>query len=154
MVVSSYLPSFDIQAVELCCSDVDSTHAELDWRLWNIPVLRRDQPLLHSVHLDVLPWYVKIPLSLLIPETDQNVSVETKGRTLEELDVVFAKAYTTKEWYVKVAAELPKLSMSEIDAEATKWGIGGVIAEKSGHQKDSATSSQDGITDEGAARKV
>ena len=68
--------------------------------------------------------------------------VETKGRTLEELDVVFAKAYTTKEWYVKVAAELPKLSMSEIDAEANKWGIGGVITEKPGHQKESTTSSQ------------
>ena len=80
--------------------------------------------------------------------------VETKGRTLEELDVVFAKAYTTKDWYVKVAAELPKLSMSEIDAEANKWGIGGVISEKPDHQKDSMTPSLGGITDEGAATKV
>ncbi len=51
--------------------------------------------------------------------------VETKGRTLEEIDVIFAKAYSTKEWYVKVGAEMPKLSSSEIESEAMRWGLGG-----------------------------
>ena len=53
---------------------------------------------------------------------------ETKGRSLEELDVIFAKAYTTKEWYVKTAHELPALSMAEVEREAQRWGISGEIA--------------------------
>ncbi|KAF9024808.1 general substrate transporter [Hymenopellis radicata] len=53
--------------------------------------------------------------------------VETKGRTLEEIDVIFAKAYSTKEWYVKVGDEMPKLSSSEIESEAMRWGLGGDI---------------------------
>ncbi|KAJ7586975.1 general substrate transporter, partial [Mycena floridula] len=36
------------------------------------------------------------------------------GRTLEEIDIIFAKGYKTTEWYVKVANELPKLSVTEI----------------------------------------
>lgn len=51
--------------------------------------------------------------------------VETKGRSLEEIDIVFAKAYATKEWYVKVGNEMPNLSAAEIESEAIKWGLAG-----------------------------
>ncbi|KAF9788552.1 general substrate transporter [Thelephora terrestris] len=48
---------------------------------------------------------------------------ETKGRSLEEIDVIFAKAYCTGEWYVKVANEMPKLTAAEIEEEARRWGL-------------------------------
>ncbi|KAK0451568.1 general substrate transporter [Armillaria borealis] len=51
--------------------------------------------------------------------------VETKGRTLEEIDIVFAKAYTQGEWYVKVGNELPRLTADEIESEAVRWGLVG-----------------------------
>ncbi|KAH8825541.1 general substrate transporter [Flagelloscypha sp. PMI_526] len=55
--------------------------------------------------------------------------VETKGRSLEEIDIIFAKAYTTKEWYVKVGNEMPSLTEKEIEEEAIKWGL----ADAEGH---------------------
>jgi hypothetical protein len=48
---------------------------------------------------------------------------ETKARSLEEIDVIFAKAYCTEEWYVKVADEMPNLTASEIEEEAKRWGL-------------------------------
>jgi len=56
---------------------------------------------------------------------------ETKGRSLEEIDVIFAKAFCTGEWYVKVAEEMPNLTAAEIEAEAKRWGLaeGGDIRE-------------------------
>lgn len=48
---------------------------------------------------------------------------ETKGRSLEEIDVIFAKAYCTREWYVKVADEMPKLTAAEVEEEAKRWGL-------------------------------
>ncbi|THH16488.1 hypothetical protein EW146_g4147 [Bondarzewia mesenterica] len=49
---------------------------------------------------------------------------ETKGRSLEELDVVFGKAYAENAWYVRVADEMPRLSKAEIETEAHKYGLG------------------------------
>lgn len=48
---------------------------------------------------------------------------ETKGRSLEEIDVMFAKGYCTGEWYVKVADEMPRLTAGEIEEEAKRWGL-------------------------------
>lgn len=71
------------------------------------------------------------------------MSAETKRRTLEEIDVIFAKAYTQNEWYVKVANQLPKLSIAEIELEAMKWGIG---SEQAGRMEGLSTGS--GIIDD------
>jgi len=49
--------------------------------------------------------------------------VETKGRTLEEIDIIFAKGYTNKEWYVSVGNHMPRLSSLEVESEAIKWGL-------------------------------
>lgn len=49
--------------------------------------------------------------------------VETKGRSLEEIDIIFAKAYSTGEWYVKTGAELPSLSEHEIEKAAVQYGL-------------------------------
>ncbi len=58
--------------------------------------------------------------------------VETKGRTLEEIDIIFAKAYTNKEWYVKVGNEMPRLSTDEVEREAIKWGLTGDLEHRVG----------------------
>ena len=51
--------------------------------------------------------------------------VETKGRSLEEIDIIFAKAYSNDEWYVHVGNHMPKLSSAEIERDAVKWGLSG-----------------------------
>lgn len=49
--------------------------------------------------------------------------VETKGRSLEEIDIIFAKAYSTGEWYVKTGAEMPSLNEHEIEKAAVQYGL-------------------------------
>ena len=49
--------------------------------------------------------------------------VETRGRSLEEIDIIFAKAYTNGEWYVKTAWELPALSEHDIERAAVQYGL-------------------------------
>lgn len=48
---------------------------------------------------------------------------ETAGRSLEEIDIIFAVAYTEKRSYVTVAAEMPSLSPAQIESEAQRLGI-------------------------------
>ncbi|KAE8361638.1 hypothetical protein BDV27DRAFT_147647 [Aspergillus caelatus] len=48
---------------------------------------------------------------------------ETAGRSLEEIDLIFAKGYVEKMSYVRAAKELPKLSDDEIEAKAAEYGI-------------------------------
>jgi len=48
---------------------------------------------------------------------------ETKGRSLEEIDIIFAKAYFRDEWDVRVADEMPKLTVAEVESEARRWGL-------------------------------
>ncbi|KAI5957008.1 hypothetical protein KGF54_000627 [Candida jiufengensis] len=49
--------------------------------------------------------------------------VETKGRSLEEIDIIFAKAYVEKRQPWRVAATMPKLSLQEIDDQAKDLGL-------------------------------
>lgn len=51
---------------------------------------------------------------------------ETAGRTLEEIDVIFAIGYVEKKWYPRVAKEMPKLSSSDIETEYARLGLGRV----------------------------
>ncbi|GAB1198487.1 hypothetical protein APSETT444_007810 [Aspergillus pseudonomiae] len=48
---------------------------------------------------------------------------ETAGRSLEEIDLIFAKGYVENMSYVRAAKELPKLSDDEIEAKAAEYGI-------------------------------
>ena len=43
---------------------------------------------------------------------------ETAGRSLEEIDIIFAKAYVEKRQPWRVAATLPKLSLQEVEDES------------------------------------
>lgn len=48
---------------------------------------------------------------------------ETAGRSLEEIDLIFAKGYLEKMSYVRASFELPRLSEEEIDAKAREYGF-------------------------------
>ncbi|KAK7679556.1 sugar transporter-like protein [Cerrena zonata] len=48
---------------------------------------------------------------------------ETAGRSLEEIDIIYAKAYTDKRQAWRVAATLPKLSLQEIEDQGTQLGL-------------------------------
>ncbi|KAK5630898.1 hypothetical protein RRF57_006613 [Xylaria bambusicola] len=48
---------------------------------------------------------------------------ETSGRSLEEIDVIFAKGYSEKISYVKAAKELPFLAEDEVVSKAREYGI-------------------------------
>lgn len=48
---------------------------------------------------------------------------ETAGRTLEEIDVIFAKGFSEKKSYVQAAKELPHLDEAEVAAQAEKYGF-------------------------------
>ncbi|RAO73168.1 uncharacterized protein BHQ10_009180 [Talaromyces amestolkiae] len=50
--------------------------------------------------------------------------VETAGRDLEEVDIIFAKAHVEKKWPFQVAQELPKLSHEEIQHHLFDLGLG------------------------------
>ncbi|KAL8284081.1 hypothetical protein RQP46_005194 [Phenoliferia psychrophenolica] len=58
---------------------------------------------------------------------------ETAGRSLEEIDIIFAVAYVEKRSYVAVAAEMPSLTAAQIESEAQRLGIQDAIeAERRG----------------------
>ncbi|KAJ5550242.1 hypothetical protein N7461_004940 [Penicillium sp. DV-2018c] len=48
---------------------------------------------------------------------------ETAGRSLEEIDLIFAKGYCENISYVKAARDLPKLTDEEIEAKAAEYGF-------------------------------
>ncbi|KAJ8123299.1 hypothetical protein ONZ43_g721 [Nemania bipapillata] len=48
---------------------------------------------------------------------------ETAGRSLEEIDIIFAKGYAENISYVKAAEELPFLAESEVIDKAREYGI-------------------------------
>ena len=48
---------------------------------------------------------------------------ETKQRSLEEIDIIFAKGYAEKISYVKAAKELPFLNDREVENMAVKYGL-------------------------------
>ncbi|CAJ2505896.1 Uu.00g000260.m01.CDS01 [Anthostomella pinea] len=48
---------------------------------------------------------------------------ETAKRSLEEIDIIFAKGHVEKISYVRAAKELPLLSDEEVEQEALKYGL-------------------------------
>lgn len=48
---------------------------------------------------------------------------ETANRSLEEIDIIFAKGATENISYVKAAKELPFLSDEEVEREALRYGL-------------------------------
>ena len=56
---------------------------------------------------------------------------ETAGRSLEEIDIIFAKGYCENISYVKASHELPKLTDAEVEQKALEYGFGDL-----GHPED------------------
>ncbi|KAG2420085.1 hypothetical protein HFD88_004883 [Aspergillus terreus] len=48
---------------------------------------------------------------------------ETAGRSLEEIDLIFAKGFIEKMSYVRASKELPRLSEDEIEEKAIEYGL-------------------------------
>lgn len=48
---------------------------------------------------------------------------ETAGRSLEEIDIIFARGYVEKVSYVKMAKIMPRLSGAEIESEWRRLGL-------------------------------
>jgi hypothetical protein len=48
---------------------------------------------------------------------------ETAGRSLEEIDLIFAKGFLEKKNYVQAAKELPKIADHEVDQRAREFGF-------------------------------
>ncbi|KAJ2982656.1 hypothetical protein NUW58_g6397 [Xylaria curta] len=48
---------------------------------------------------------------------------ETARRSLEEIDIIFAKGYVEKISYIKAAEELPLLTDEEVEQEALRYGL-------------------------------
>lgn len=69
---------------------------------------------------------------------------ETANRSLEEIDVIFAKGYTENISYVKAAKDLPKLSDEEIEQKANEYGFGNATEdpEKAGAAEYSPSTSE------------
>lgn len=59
---------------------------------------------------------------------------ETSGRSLEEIDLIFAKGYEEKKSYVHAAKEMPKLNEAEVAAMAREYGFSS-SDDEGGHSK-------------------
>lgn len=114
--------------------------------LWNFSVVMWTPPMLNSIGGFGTFLFFGIINVLFVPII-YVFYPETKGRSLEELDVIFAKAYTTKEWYVKTAHELPALSMAEVETEAQRWGISGEVASDKAAMRDMEEGSTGGSSE-------
>lgn len=56
---------------------------------------------------------------------------ETAGRSLEEIDLIFAKGYSENLNYVEAAKDLPSLSDEDVERVAIQYGFGPVDADSS-----------------------
>ena len=49
--------------------------------------------------------------------------IETRRRSLEEIDLIFAKGYLEKMTYVRASLEMPFLSEAEIEQKSREYGF-------------------------------
>ncbi|OTA60694.1 general substrate transporter [Hypoxylon sp. EC38] len=58
---------------------------------------------------------------------------ETAKRSLEEIDIIFAKGFVEKKSYVRAAEELPLLTPEQVEQEALKYGLIDTAARGAAH---------------------
>lgn len=96
------------------------------------------------VFSDVSPWGIYLFFALVnfvgIPFA-YFFYVETAGRDLEEVDVIFAKAHIEKKWPFQVAQQLPKLSIDQISEMQRELGLTVVDHHNETEKVEMATSS-------------
>ncbi|TIB16633.1 hypothetical protein E3P77_01919 [Wallemia ichthyophaga] len=88
---------------------------------WNFAVVQWTPPMLAAINWGTFLFFgiinvCFIPIVLFFYP-------ETAGRSLEEIDVIFALGYTEGRSYVSVANSMPKLSSEEVKAEAARLGL-------------------------------
>lgn len=64
--------------------------------------------------------------------------VETAGRSLEEIDLIFAKGFHEKISYVRASKELPFLTDAELDEKSREYGAQSSDDDESGKLEDAA----------------
>ena len=98
----------------------NAVSTSVNW-LWNFAVVMFTPPFVAGT-----PWgtylFFAVVNACFVPMI-YFLYPETAGRTLEEIDVIFAKGFSENMSYVRAAKELPKLADDEIDAQAQKYGF-------------------------------
>lgn len=89
--------------------------------LWNFAVVMFTPPFVGSTPFGCYLFFA-ICNALFIPVI-YFLYPETAGRSLEEIDVIFAKGFSENISYVRAAKELPKLGEEEIDEATQKYGF-------------------------------
>lgn len=75
---------------------------------------------------------------------------ETKQRSLEEIDLIFAKGYLENMGYVRAAKELPFLDDRGVDEMAAQYGF----RDQSDNEKDLGSSEKQGVVATDEASRV
>lgn len=73
---------------------------------------------------------------------------ETSGRSLEEIDLIFAKGHDENKSYVKAAKELPQLNDAEVHAMAREYGFGSGSSDDEAGQSKARHSEREGRNSE------
>ncbi|TKA73504.1 hypothetical protein B0A55_05504 [Friedmanniomyces simplex] len=89
--------------------------------LWNFTVVMFTPPFIASSDWGTYLFFA-IVNALFIPVIYLYYP-ETAGRSLEEIDIIFAKGYLENMTYVRAAKELPSLSNEEVDLKAREYGF-------------------------------
>jgi len=89
--------------------------------LWNFTIVMVTPVLIARIRWGTYLFFAAINFAFFFPIFF--FYPETKDRSLEEIDIIFAKGYIENMTYVKAAKELPFLSNAEIDAKAREYGF-------------------------------
>ncbi|KAK7470049.1 sugar transporter-like protein [Stygiomarasmius scandens] len=104
-------------------TNANAISTQTNW-IWNFAVVMWTPPMLNAIHgFGTFMFFGCINLCFF--PIIYLFYVETKGRSLEEIDIIFAKAYCEQKWYVAVGNHMEKLSTEEIENAAVKYGLTG-----------------------------
>ncbi|GAA5862734.1 hypothetical protein JCM3774_001900 [Rhodotorula dairenensis] len=90
--------------------------------LFNFTVVMFTPPFLNSTSVGCFAFFGAVNLCFL--PVIYFFYPETAGRSLEEIDIIFARGYVEKVSYVKMAKIMPRLSGAEIESEWRRLGLG------------------------------
>ncbi|KAM0750892.1 putative MFS monosaccharide transporter [Meredithblackwellia eburnea MCA 4105] len=105
--------------------------------LWNFTVVEFVPPMLTSWKWGTFLFFAVIN-ACFIPIIYLYYP-ETAGRTLEEIDLIFAKAYNENKSYVAVAASMPKLTDTQIAEESKRLHLQQVGSQDLGEEAAEST---------------
>ncbi|GAA5826050.1 hypothetical protein JCM11251_000106 [Rhodosporidiobolus azoricus] len=89
--------------------------------LWNFTIVMITPIFLNATAVGTFAFFGAVNL-LFLPFI-KFFYIETAGRSLEEIDIIFARAYIEKQSYVKMAKSMPRLTGAEIEGEWQRLGL-------------------------------